>query len=232
MTIRDRDPDELLAPADDEERAEGDWLLARDADPAAAPPSPELAREHEQLAELLATLPVGQDDDRWKDELLAAAHADDAKRAPPPRRHRWPQLVAGAGVIAAGAIVLIVVTWPKPAVTELDVRAERDHRVRGGVDEVAVGDHLIVRARPAADGELRVYEGDHHLLLRCPGAPGCAAGAHRWKVDLVVTAPVVHHIVLAAGAVPAAADAGFGDYVKAAHDAGVRIRIQPPIDVH
>ncbi len=239
MTSRLPDLDALLAPADDDERREGDWLVARDADPAAPPPSEEARRRHDELAELLATLPAGKDDERWQDAVLAAAHAADtaagapARRAgdrPAPRR-RWLRLatMAGALAAAAAAVVYVMSRPPDAPAAELQIAIHRVDAARS--EDVAVGDRLVIRARPHGPTELRVYQ-DQEPVLRCPGLPGCADGAATWQVDLRLAAPVRHVVILAYGPVTVGSGASLDEFVAAARAAGARLVVHPPIDVH
>lgn len=230
MTARRPDLDALLEPADDDERREGDWLRARDDDPSARPPSQAVAADQGQLAELLATLPVGHDDDRWQDAVLAAAHADRDAVAPRPAR-RWGRLVLMGGALAAAVLAVYLATRPTNGPTaDLHVAILHGGSSRGGAGEVAVGDQVVVRARPHGSTELRVYQ-DQQVLLRCPGAPGCAEGDRAWRIDLRLTAPVRHHVILVFGDVHVPPDAPLDAFLEAARAADVRMIIHPPIDV-
>lgn len=234
MTSRLPDLDALLSPADDDERREGDWLRARDDDPAASPPSEAVARDQAELAELLATMPVGRDDDRWQDAVLAAAHAESAaaKAAPRARRVRWGRLAMAGGALAAALLAIYLAIRPGDApVAELQVAVNVGGSSRGSAGEVAVGDQLVVRARPRGATELRVYQGQQ-LLLRCPGAPGCADGDRSWRVDVRLAAPVRHRVILVFGDVQVPPDAPLDRFLDAARAARVRMIIHPAIDVH
>lgn len=226
------DPPPPLVDAD--ERAETEWLLARDRDPHAPPPSAEIASDYAQLEHLLTTLPTAVDDERWQDEVLAAA------RAPAPqevasdrpaasttrmRPRRWA-LIGGA-VAAAAAVALFAVTRPGP-VPELIVTTREATLVRG--TEVAVGHHLIVRVRSRRHAELRVYRGHDALLLRCPGAD-CAERDGGWQVELELGSPGLHYVLLVVGDLDAAPDLSMDDYLSAARTAGVRVIVHPAIDV-
>jgi hypothetical protein len=110
---------------DDAERAEVEWLLAREADPAAPAPSPELAHEYAVLEDLLGKIPVGaSDDERWHDEVLRLATKPatvtpeaprlDAKPAATvtpidqTRRRRRTWIVSGLAVAAAAGVLLFL----------------------------------------------------------------------------------------------------------------------------
>jgi hypothetical protein len=58
---------------DDDERAESEWLLARDHDPAAQAPSSMLASDYAELEGLLGNLPAGVADESWHEDVLRAA---------------------------------------------------------------------------------------------------------------------------------------------------------------
>jgi hypothetical protein len=60
---------------DDDERAESEWLLARDNDPDARAPSSEIASDYAEIEDLLGNLPTGIADEVWHDEVLRAAIA-------------------------------------------------------------------------------------------------------------------------------------------------------------
>jgi hypothetical protein len=110
---------------DDAERAEVEWLLAREADPAAPAPSPELAREYAMLEDLLGKLPVrASDDESWHDEVLrlatkpATVTPEVLRLAAKPatvtpidqtgrRRRTW--IVSGLAVAAAAGVLLFLV---------------------------------------------------------------------------------------------------------------------------
>lgn len=123
----------------EDERAEAAWLIARDADPAAPAPSPEILREHEELARLLAEPPPMTEDSDWQAKVLQRIAAGEAPVEPsapeqeqttddpqpegaatrPPAaslaqpatrpRRRRAALWAAAGAALAAAAVLIVV---------------------------------------------------------------------------------------------------------------------------
>ena len=103
--------------------------------------------------------------------------------------------------------------------------------MRGGSQEVAVGDRLVVVARPRGVTELRVYRAPRAVLARCPGAAGCAASDKTWRLEVPLTTPGPHQVVLVFGETHAPADATLDDYLAAARAAGARYVLHPPIDV-
>jgi hypothetical protein len=212
---------------DDRERAEAAWLLARDLDPTAAAPSPELAADHAELADLLASLPAGDGDERWQADVLRAARAMSA-----PRRPWWRTAAArwtAAGALAAAAGVALVVRAPHAAVLEIAVRHRGTSR---GSDTAALGDRLVITARPERTGDLRVYRADGVLVARCPGGPTCPTGApDPLVVELTLDAPVSYQVILV-DQLDAALPGGAMDvYVDAARAAHARITLSHPIDV-
>ncbi|HRC55117.1 MAG TPA: hypothetical protein PKU97_04295 [Kofleriaceae bacterium] len=88
-----------LPPADDAERAETRWLLARDQDPSAPPPSPEVAKAYDQLEALLAADGSAAPDSSWQDDVFAAIRADAA--AAPISASPGPALVSADAAAAA-----------------------------------------------------------------------------------------------------------------------------------
>lgn len=69
-------------PADPQDRAEAEWLLARErGEIDVAPPSAQLAQEHGELAELLGTLPVGKPDRSWQADVLRLIDEAEGRKA-------------------------------------------------------------------------------------------------------------------------------------------------------
>ncbi len=60
---------------DDDERAESEWLLARDNDRDARAPSTEIASDYAEIDDLLGALSTENSDEIWHDEVLRAAVA-------------------------------------------------------------------------------------------------------------------------------------------------------------
>lgn len=158
-------------PKDARERVEAEWLLAREKDPAAPPPSAAVAREYEELEHLLGSMPDGPSDQSWHDEILKKATAkpvlDDGigngelVLKPTPRRTPWwksaAALWAGGGLAtaAAAATVLTVVTIakkPTPAdVGNLVVEIVKQGDLRGEGDKPGALDITSRR------GDVRVF---------------------------------------------------------------------------
>ncbi len=160
-------------PKDARERAEAEWLLAREKDPAAPPPSAAVAREYEELEQLLGSMPDGPSDQSWHDEILKKAKAK-AKPAledgigngeivpkPSPRRHPWwkgaAALWAGGGLAtaaAAAAVLTVVTTASKPTPADdgnLLVATNMQAKLRGAGDKPG---SLDITSR---SGDVRVF---------------------------------------------------------------------------
>jgi hypothetical protein len=236
----------------DEERAESDWLLARDLDPAAPAPTPEIEEAYARLASLLASDPIEPDRDGWQEAALAAMRAEPAAasaiaapgpvvpaRGPRSYRPHWQRYALAAGAMAAAGLGLYLVVRPAKVAQDdqLAIAIVRADRPRGDsiVDpdgsKALVGDRRILTMRPRGDTELRVYQGPRTIVLRCPGAPGCGMNDREWKVDVALSAPVPHYIVVVDGAVQAPATATLDEYLAAARSVRARVRTQQTIDV-
>lgn len=253
MSPRSRTPDKPLgqdlvdAPyLDGEERAEVAWLLAREVDPTAAPPSREVAREHRELQHLLRTLPTPQDDG-WQHELTAKLRALEAR---PARwwQAPWARWLLG-GPLAAAAVLLL---WLAPRAraplqSELagpDARGAARHdeltvelqpmatAYRRDALRPAVGDEVALTTAALVGGELRVFRGDGALVARCPGAPRCQVGADgSLRLELTLTAPGRYHVILAIGGAPAAAGASLDEFLAGALASGARLVTPEPLEV-
>ncbi len=188
-----------------EEPGEVEWLVMREAVPNAPPPSAELAAEHEVLANLLADLPIGPDDDSWHDEVLKKLAAESSPKAEAEasvaaesreavakaidsssnvvslawwRRPLVKWTSGGAGAVAAAAAFLL---WTRSAPEptddeEIKVATIHKEKTRTRSSEgYAVGDRVRVKATPRGSGDLRVFREDGTLVARCPEEPRCAA---------------------------------------------------------
>jgi hypothetical protein len=239
MTRSDRS-DEAL---DELERTESAWLLARDADPRAAPPSLEIGAEYAELEGMLASLPSDQPDESWQDDVLRAATAGD-----PQRLARWRTTTARWGLAAALAAAAVAVVWlvlPRaldgtagrragaPVLAELEVAIRHVATSRSGSGEPVVGDKLVVTARPRGRYDLRIYRSDGKRLTTCPGDPECKAGPHGAQtIEITLDAPVQYQVTLVDDLSDALPDGSLDVYVDAARAANARIHMVPPIAVH
>lgn len=218
---------------DDAERAESEWLRARERDPHAPAPSPQIPRDHARLEHVLGNLAVEATDESWHDEVLKLAAASTATA--PRRWWQWPAFRWGAiaATTAAAAVVVLLLLRPRTTAPdrELELEIRRGSVVRGDTREAAVGDHLIIRTRPRGASELRVYRADGPLVARCPGGPACTnSAADLYAIDLVLSAPVRYEVILVVGANAAPPESTLDDFVNAAVAAKARIE-QYPIDV-
>jgi hypothetical protein len=127
-----------------------------------------------------------------------------------------------------------VVVWllPSRPPGELDVAILHVDKTRD-LNEVAVGDRLVVKAQPRGAGELRVFRSGGTLVARCPGGPRCTAtGQGEHTIELTLDAPIQYHVVLVVGMADASAEGSMDAYLDAARAAHARIVMYPPIDVH
>jgi hypothetical protein len=213
---------------DDAERAESEWLLARERDPAARAPSAKIANDYAELEDLLGDLPASRGDDGWQDSVLRAAAAATPLRAPRRSAVRW---VAGGALVAAAAVIAFRVIPGAPR-AELEVAIRRDAGTRGDGAVASVGDHLVVTARPREPSDLRVYRDDGILVARCPSGPACTVSSGGdYTIDVRLDAPVPHHVVLVIGATAPLPDGTLDAYVNAARGANARIVVYPSINV-
>jgi len=212
-------------------RAESAWLLAREHDPAAPPPSPSIARHYEEIEGLLGALPAERFDERWYDEVLRLAAAASVRPSRPWWRRRVYQWAMGGGLIAAAAAGVMVLrpSVSGPSADELDLTILHQGQARGDSRSAALGDHAIIRARPRGAGEprsasqLRVYRADGALVAGCPEGPGCIAAAPgEHALEVTLDAPVQYYVVLAVGVADRLPDGPMNAYLDAARAAHVR----------
>ncbi|HEU4726737.1 MAG TPA: hypothetical protein VFT22_02580 [Kofleriaceae bacterium] len=224
------------SPPSESERAESDWLLAREHDPSTPAPSAALAREYAEIEAMLAALPPGLPDDHWKADVLRAAAELEQRRERRPlpwwRRaaFRW---ALGAGLAAAAAALILVWGMRPPAApgSELVVIRESLQGVRGGSGEAAVGERVIITAHSREPAELYVYRPGGVLMARCPSGPRCARGApDDFQIELTLDAPGTYLAVLFAG-VRAPLPDSLDDATMAAIRMGARVADSQEIPV-
>jgi hypothetical protein len=223
--------DDLAEPfRDDAERAESEWLLARDRDPKAPAPSSKIASDYAEMEELLRDLPSGVPHQSWHDDVLQAASS--LPRTRPWWRRTAPRLTMGASLVAAAAIVVLVLV-PRPPAAELEVTVRRPGAMRGS-KEAVVGDHLVVTARPGRNGDLRVFRSDGTLLARCPAGPSCESVTDGvYILDVVLDAPLRYHVILVSGtSAPMSGTVTMDEYLTALRATNARVVTHEPIDVH
>jgi len=212
----------------DAEAPESNWLRARDSDPTAPAPSPEIARDYEEIEDLLASLPVGAPDPAWQEEVLRTAS----------RRKVFRWTLGGALVTATAAIAAAMLLLPRtPAELEVEVlpgntRGDSHKGARSEPREAAVGDHLVITARPQGQGDLRVYGPSGKLVAQCPGGPSCTSAAQgQYTLDVPLDAPVQYRVILVVGRSDVPAGATMDEYLDAARAANAHIISYPSIDV-
>jgi hypothetical protein len=215
---------------DDAERAESEWLLARENDPSAPAPSSKIESDYAEIEDLLATLPSGISDESWHDEVLRVVSSSALPSRPWWRSTTFRWAMGGAFVAAAAIAVWVVIPRP-PA--ELEVATRQVSAARSDPEEVVVGDHLVVTARPRGAGDLRVYRSDGILVARCPHGPVCRTLPHgEYTIELTLDAPAQYQVILVVGMGDAALNGTMEAYLDAAHAANARIVRHPPINVH
>lgn len=237
MSPRKRDSAELdyaELPLPEDALAEAQWLMARERDPGAPPPSPEIAADYAELERLLAELPLGAPDDGWHDEVLRKARA----AAPPPlatqpwwrRQARWKL----GGLVAAAALVVVLLWVPPGDVLEVAIRPgpqQRGDIRRGDTMRAVLDDQLVIQARPDGTGDLRVYRRDGKLVGRCPDGPGCSGGREDYLLELRLDAPGQYDVVLVTGGAAGIPVGSKEDFLAAAHQQGADVVAHGPIIV-
>jgi hypothetical protein len=228
------DPGDALF-LDRAERAESDWVLARDSDPHAPAPSSKIASDYAELEELLGDLPAGPADQGWQDEVLRTVAAS---ASPSPSRSWRRRVIARWTMRAALAAAVVVAVaawplWPGPDDGELEVAILHVDRTRSDLEEVVVGDHLIARAQPGHAGDLRVFRAGGALMARCPDGPACTASGHgEYAIEIALDAPVRYQVILVIGMIDAPPGETMDAYLDRARAASAHIILYPPIDVH
>lgn len=218
------------APAADLEQ-EAQWLLAKERDPSAPAPSEQLATEHAELHALLTSLPEGAPDDAWQQAILRQVRsAPPAAPAPPWWRRSWLSWTVGGGLAAAATLTLWLLARPARPELEVTTVSRLDKRSQ----EVAVGDRLVVDARPSGAADLRVFRSSGELVARCPSGPACTSSGSELRIELILDAPGRYHVILAAGlkrplpetGMGAGTDARMDAYIDAARAADARITVR------
>jgi hypothetical protein len=207
------------------EQQEAAWLLARELDVNAPPPSPQVAEEYAALEDLLAHLPVAERDNSWHSDVLRlAVQAEQSPKEvpaalPPPlrRRARTKWIAAGglAGLTSAAAAVLFLVRAAPLAAFQLADKTVASRDLRGGENESpAVGKQHHWTLKAPADGlgntELRVFDGDGDLVGLCaerttPDVAQCTSsggGTFDLFVELRHSGRYTAYVVTGANALP------------------------------
>lgn len=170
------DQDQL--PSDPQDRAEVEWLLAREENPDAPPPNAALAQEHAELAHMLDTLPVGKPDRGWHDDVLRLIDEEEAAKAAAPAATKEPAPLAtittlpwwrrtavrisaaGTAVAAAAATTMVLMSSGGP-VFKLGITTADNVVVRGSSESVeervlAVGKMYSIVSEGSYDGEVEI----------------------------------------------------------------------------
>ena len=178
----------------------------------------------------LKTLPLIEPPAGWQERVLE--RIDRPGTADVPSSLRWTWALAAALVVIAATVVLQQSRTSEPQLAlmqeVLSVASARR------ADSAVVGDRLRLHATlgGAPHGEVRVYRGEHELVLRCPGDPRCRAGKAGFDVELALDARGSYRAAVLAADVPLAAPRGsLDDDARAAGALGGRIEIGLAVDV-
>lgn len=249
-----RSPDEDLTvleppPQNERERSEVTWLLERENNPEALAPSPEVANDYAELERLLQTLPEGDEDDSWQEELVrrvAAVRPTVAGReaGSSVRKEkegtRWRQrpvrLVAG-GLFAALVVVLIAIKLPRRSADEqsriMPVLVSK--APMRGSSRYSLEDTIRIRERPSEQGDLRVFrlrDQSAISVAQCPGGLGCQVERDGTLVlDYKFAGPGDYIAVFVDGRVEAPSDASLEVFLHAATTANLKIKRSDPMTV-
>lgn len=210
---RNEHPDDLsgLPFSNEEERAEFDWLVARETDPDAPAPTARTAAEYADLENWLGDIPSPPLDDAWHDQVLHRARDMSMPSEPRHARGRW--VAVGAGLAAAAVILMIM--RPAPDRPKTDALAESasfeitPQQTRGdtGAARYVVGVHTHVRAavesrlvikRPLPAEDVRLYEGEA-LVARCPDSVPCHKDEAGERIDYVFAATGRYTLIVIGG---------------------------------
>lgn len=203
--------------------AEAQWLLAKEQDPSAPAPSEQLAAEHAELHALLTSLPEGAPDDAWQHAILKQVQAaPPAAPAPPWWRRSWIPWTLGGGLAAAATLAIWLLARPTRPELEITTVSRLDKRSQ----EVAVGDRLVVDARPSGTADLRVFRSSGELVARCPGGPACTGSGSELRIELVLDTPGRYHVILTAELNQPLPETGMEAYIDAARAAGAHITVR------
>jgi hypothetical protein len=144
----------------------------------------------DKLEALLAELPTHRAPAGWRDRVFAALDAGTPSREirPQPTRRVW--WLAGGGLLAAGACLLLYLRIPssKEARGAVAIEVKRtapDAERYRQTDPVRPGDTIVIRAHAAE--ALRVYR-NRMQIARCPGHAGCTRNNDELTLALPVTA--------------------------------------------
>jgi hypothetical protein len=228
--------------SDASERAEAEWLLARETNPAAPAPSPQAASEYVELEHMLATLPDPRSDHSWHDEVLkkALASPDEVKggmlRPTPAARRAWWKRSAtrwggGAAAAAAAAAIVVVGLRAEKRTTGENSEVAVDVSYEGGVRGDSERLSSIIARGPK--GELRVFRkasltATGYLVARCvPSEVRCKEKGNELVLSISLEEPGHYYVVSADRAVTGADDATLEEFQQAARRQGLKVRTSP-----
>jgi hypothetical protein len=216
----------------DAERAEHEWLIAREANPDAVPPSPEVAQCYAHLESLLSSLPAPADDAHWQEALLkrAAERGDSPSPARRPWRRR-PEVYATAGAIFAVAAILLIFLYPRKPTIDPDAAIALAYTIthsgtqRADPKDAAIHDSFESRL-PRGDNDLRIYRPDGSLAARCPEGPGCTTTAGGSQLHVQLDLPGRYSVFLVVGTTKIPIDGTKSEFLERVRV--VQARMEPP----
>lgn len=231
--------------AEHSERAEAEWLLAREKNPAAPPPSAAVAREHEELETLLGSMPDGPSDQSWHDEVLKKAMAKPSEEeslgngqilplASPARRPWWKRAAAlwatggAATAIAAAAVLTLTVFSQGPTGTGtsgdgLMIATITEGGVRGETERPAA---LEIES---AKGDLRIFRkasptSTSYEVARCSAAGDrCKALGDKLAFRVTLEQPGLYQVVWAERTVANTDGGTLEAFERAASDQKIKV---------
>lgn len=238
MTDERQGDDDFANPTfdSDAERAEHEWLIAREANPDAPPPSSEVAQRYAHLESLLSSLPPPTpdpaDDAQWQEALLCRA-AERAASPPTPIRRAWtrrPVTYGAVGVGLAAAAILLIFLYPRKPTGDLDTVALAYTVTHAGTQRAAPQDaalHDYFESQiPNGEHDLRLYRPDGTLAARCPGGPGCTTTSSGSQLRVQLDLPGRYSVFLVIGTTKLPVEgtkSEFLERVRVAH-----ARMKPP----
>jgi hypothetical protein len=132
--------------------------------------------------------------------LKAALATPPKPAAPAPAwwRRRWMQWSMGGAFATAMAFsVWLLLRRPPP---ELEVTTRPLVATRAGSQEVAVGDLLVVKARPRGTADLRVFRSNGEMIARFPGGPASRlSSSGALVIEIILDAPGRYQVILVSG---------------------------------
>lgn len=213
------------------ERDDVTWIEARERGEAGDHPR---AAVYARLGQAIAGLPDLPGGDSWKAAVLEELdRSDELGRARAARSRRRGVFAVLGSTLAIAAVAFFAVrpASRSPSVASALTFETGDGAPRRAQGTAAIGQTLTFRGTVAGAGELWIYAGER-LVLRCPGADGCAVaavpGGRRIDASLRTTAALAYTALLVKGPVAAPSGRLFADS-EAARAAIVKDAV---VDVH